>query len=79
MLRQNARKDVLSGKILPRERLNRFVIKENKLFFDQDGKALGRGMYLEKGKGKEALKKRSFTRFLHRELSEEEKEMLTSL
>lgn len=79
MVRRNNRKDLLTGNGLPRERLNRFVIKEGKLFFDETGRAPGRGAYLEKGKGQEAIRRKSFARFLHRELTLEEKEMLIAL
>lgn len=76
---QNTRMDILSRKTYSREELIRFVILDNNLVVDTENKLPGRGMYLLKGKGKEAIRKKSFLSFLHRPLNEKEEELLETL
>lgn len=75
----NNRMDILSRKSYPREELLRFVILDNTLTLDDKANKPGRGVYLLKGKGKEAVRKKVFNSFLHRPLNEKEEEMLANL
>ena len=75
----NDRTDIVSRKRFPRETLLRLVIKDDKLILDTLGNLKGRGVYLKKGSGKDAIKKRAFNHFLHRPLSLEEEELLEKL
>ena len=75
----NDRTDIFSRKRYPRETLLRFVVKDEKLILDMQGNLKGRGVYLKKGSGKDAIKKRAFNHFLHRPLSLEEEKLLEKL
>ena len=75
----NDRTDIVSRKRFPRETLLRLVIKDDKLILDEGKTLKGRGVYLKKGSGKDAIKKRAFNHFLHRPLSLEEEELLEKL
>lgn len=79
MQKRNGRKDVLSGVSLPIEKLSRFVIVSGVLLYDPLRNKGGRGIYLQKGKGAEAVRKRAFARFLHRPLSSQEEEAMVTL
>ena len=76
---ENTRMDILSRKPYPREELIRFVIKDNNLVIDNDKKLPGRGVYMKKGNGKDAIRKKTFNSFLHRPLNKDEKELLLTL
>ena len=76
---QNTRMDILSRKPYSREELIRFVVLNNNLVADTNNNLPGRGVYLLKGKGKEAIRKKSFLSFLHRPLNEKEEELLKTL
>ena len=75
----NDRTDIVSRKRFPRETLLRLVIEDGKLILDKEKTLKGRGVYLKKGNGKDAIKKASFNRYLHRPLSLEEEELLEKL
>ncbi|MCR5693201.1 MAG: DUF448 domain-containing protein [Bacilli bacterium] len=79
MKKQSERTDIVSRTIYPRETLLRFVIKDEKLILDKEKSLPGRGVYLKKGNGKDAIKKASFNRYLHRPLSKEEEELIEKL
>ena len=79
MKKVNDRTDIVSRKRFPRETLLRLVIKDDKLILDEEKTLKGRGVYLKKGSGKDAIKKRAFNHFLHRPLSLEEEELLEKL
>ena len=72
----NDRTDIVSRKRFPRETLLRLVVKDEKLILDKEKTLKGRGVYLKKGSGKDAIKKSAFNHFLHRPLSKEEEELL---
>lgn len=76
---ENTRMDILSRKTYSREELIRFVIKDNNIVIDNDNSLPGRGVYLLKGNGKEAIRKKIFNPFLHRPLNEKEEETLANL
>lgn len=76
---ENTRMDILSRKPYSREELIRFVIKDNNLIIDSNDSLPGRGVYLLKGKGAEAIRKKTFNSFLHRPLNEKEEEILANL
>ena len=75
----NDRTDIVSRKCFPRETLLRLVIKDDKLILDGKKTLKGRGVYLKKGSGKDAVKKGSLNRYLHRPISKEEEELLEKL
>lgn len=75
----NDRTDIVSRKRFPRETLLRLVIKDEKLILDEEKTLKGRGVYLKKGSGKDAIKKGSLSRYLHRPISKEEEELLEKL
>ena len=75
----NDRTDIVSRKSFPRETLLRLVIKDDKLILDEEKTLKGRGVYLKKGSGKDAIKKASLNRYLHRPISKEEEELLEKL
>jgi predicted RNA-binding protein YlxR (DUF448 family) len=75
----NDRTDIVSRKRFPRETLLRLVIKDDKLILDEEKTLKGRGVYLKKGSGKDAIKKGSLNRYLHRPISKEEEELLEKL
>ncbi len=75
----NDRTDIVSRKRFPRETLLRLVIEDGKLILDKEKTLKGRGVYLKKGSGKDAIKKSVFNHFLHRPLSKEEEELLERL
>ena len=79
MKKPSERTDIVSRIAYPRETLLRFVIKEGSLFLDKEKNLPGRGVYLKRGSGKDAIKKGSFNRYLHRPLSKEEEELLEKL
>ena len=79
MKKQSERTDIVSRTIYTRETLLRFVIKDEELILDKEKNLPGRGVYLKKGSGKDAIKKASFNRYLHRPLSKEEEEFLEKL
>ena len=70
----NQRTDVLSRKRYSREDLVRFVVISGVLTRDDNQKLPGRGVYLKKGMGEEAIKKSSFNKILHRPLTLNEEE-----
>lgn len=75
----NDRTDIVSRKRSPRETLIRLVIKDDKLILDEEKTLKGRGVYLKKGSGEDAIKKASLNRYLHRPISKEEEELLEKL
>ena len=75
----NERTDILTRKAYPREELSRFIAKEGTLVYDRTGKLPGRGVYLAKGHGAEAIRLKAFLRYLHRPLNKEEEELLSRL
>ena len=79
MKKQSERTDIVSRTIYPRETLLRFVLKDDKLILDKEKSLPGRGVYLKKGSGKDAIKKASFNHYLHRPLSKEEEELIEKL
>ena len=79
MKKVNDRTDIVSRKRFPRETLLRLVIKDERLILDEEKTLKGRGVYLEKGSGKDAIKKGSLNRYLHRPISKEEEELLEKL
>jgi predicted RNA-binding protein YlxR (DUF448 family) len=79
MKKQSERTDIVSRIAYPRETLLRFVLKDDKLILDKEKSLPGRGVYLKKGSGKDAIKKASFNRYLHRPLSKEEEELIEKL
>ena len=79
MKKQSERTDIVSRTFYPRETLLRFVIKDEQLILDKEQSLPGRGVYLKKGNGKDAIKKSSFNRHLHRPLSKEEEELIEKL
>ncbi len=65
---------VVCREMLPKTNLNRIVItKEGEVFFDEKGKANGRGAYVCKSKSciDTCLKKKSLNRIFKREISDE--------
>lgn len=75
----NERTDIVSRKPYPRETLIRLVIEDGKLILDERKTLKGRGVYLKKGSGKDAIKKGCLNRCLHRPISKEEEELLEKL
>lgn len=75
----NDRTDIVSRERFPRETLLRLVIRDDKIILDEGKTLKGRGVYLKKGSGKDAIKKGSLNRYLHRPISKEEEELLEKL
>ena len=57
MKKVNDRTDIVSRERFPRETLLRLVIKDDKLILDEEKTLKGRGVYLKKGSGKDAIKR----------------------
>ncbi|MCR4562568.1 MAG: DUF448 domain-containing protein [Bacilli bacterium] len=72
----NPRSSSLSRKKGRKEDFLRFIILDDRLVYDEGRNLKGRGIYLLKEEIPLALKKRFFSRYLHRELNEEELTLL---
>ena len=72
MQRTNGRKDIVTGEIGEKSSFLRLSIVEGKLTLLPQG----RGIYLKPENIELAIRKNAFKRYLHRPLTEEEKEML---